>query len=128
MANTLKGKLAALEVLCAGLPTDPADASDIASLIAAVKAVVDDIKSYTDTEVAAIKAKTDNLPVSPCATADVANALVDVKHKDINATFAPATDSLEAISDKLGTIADVAGTNTIVALLKAIKAKTDTIG
>jgi hypothetical protein len=104
----------------------PAGAS-VSADIAAIKSIVDDVKSYTDTEIAAIKAKTDNLPASPCATADVANALVDVKNKDIGATFSAATDSLEAISEKVGELADVAGTTSIIAYLKAIKAKTDTI-
>lgn len=132
MANTLKGKLQAI-VDGMGTPAGASQAADIA----AIKAVVDLIKGYADTEIAsiledtgttlpatltgiegkidiidglvdaeviktaAIKAKTDNLPVSPAATADIANALVDVKHKDINATFDASTDSLEALSDKI---------------------------
>lgn len=126
MAYTLKGKL---QAIIDGLGT-PAGA-DLAADIAAIKSVVDALDTATlqtlieaiqgtgfsdvtdslkvisdnvdivDGLVDAIKAKTDNLPASPCATADVANALVDVKHKDIGATFDPATDSLEAISNKI---------------------------
>ena len=96
---TLKGKLQAI-IDSLGTPAG----ADLAADVAAIKAVVDLIKGYTDTEVAAIKIKTDNLPASPAATADIANALVDVKHKDGGATFDPLTDSLEAISDKLGVL------------------------
>lgn len=50
------------------LPSDPADASDVAALINAV----DD---FVDTEVAAIKAKTDLIPASPAAVGDIPTAI-----------------------------------------------------
>lgn len=129
MAYTLKGKLQAI-IDGLGTPAGDSMAADIAAIkalvdsldVASIQAIVDEIEgtdfsSTTDSLkilsdnldtvdglVDDIKAKTDNLPASPCATADVANALVDVKHKDIGATFDPATDSLEAISDKLGVL------------------------
>lgn len=45
------------------LPTDPADASVIAGVLAT-------IAGYIDTEVAAIKAKTDNIPASPAPASE----------------------------------------------------------
>lgn len=56
------------------LPTDPADASDIASSFSTVNSTLTTIAGYIDTEVAAIKAKTDNLPASPAATSDCLTA------------------------------------------------------
>ena len=53
------------------LPSDPADASDIATSFSAVTATLTTIAGYIDTEVAAIKAKTDNLPSSPAAVSDI---------------------------------------------------------
>ncbi len=117
--SNLNSKFAAISAKVDGLPSDPADASDLAALIAAIKSVVDDIKSYTDTEIAAIKAKTDNLPASPCATADVANALVDVMHKDIGATFSPSTDSLEAISEAVAVINAALASGIVTGNIKA---------
>jgi hypothetical protein len=108
MANTLKGKLAALEAKVAGLPGDPADASDILALINALDTLID-----------GVKAKTDNLPVSPCATADVANALVDVKNKDNNATFSRTTDSLEAISEAVAVINAALASGIVTGNIKA---------
>lgn len=49
------------------LPVDPADASVLAGLIAALEAKVDIIDDFLDTEILAIKSKTDNLPASPAA-------------------------------------------------------------
>ena len=56
------------------LPTDPADASDIADSFTTVNSTLSTIAGYIDTEVAAIKAKTDNLPASPAATSDIPSA------------------------------------------------------
>lgn len=67
---------AAIKAKTDNLPSDPADASVVAGLIAAVEAKVDIIDDFldteiaailaaVDTEVAAIKAKTDNLPTDP---------------------------------------------------------------
>lgn len=56
------------------LPSDPADASDIAAAFGTVNSTLATIAGYLDTEIAAIKAKTDNLPASPAATGDVPSA------------------------------------------------------
>lgn len=63
------------------LPADPADASDISTSFSGVTTTLSSmistlatISGYIDTEVAAIKAKTDNLPASPAATGDIPSA------------------------------------------------------
>ena len=51
--------------------------SDVTSAtygLASIKTLLDAITGYIDTEVAAIKAKTDNLPASPAATGDIPSA------------------------------------------------------
>ena len=66
--------IAAIKAKTDNLPSDPADASDIASAFSTVNGNLTTIAGYIDTEVAAIKAKTDNLPASPAATSDVPSA------------------------------------------------------
>lgn len=56
------------------IPSDPADASDVAAAFAAVNSKLDAIDDYVDSEVAAIKAKTDLIPASPAATGDIPSA------------------------------------------------------
>jgi hypothetical protein len=56
------------------LPSDPADASDIATAFGTVNTTLGTIAGYIDTEVAAIKAKTDNLPAAPAAVGDIPTA------------------------------------------------------
>lgn len=75
----LDTEVAAIKTKTDGLPSDPADASDIAASFSTVNATLSTIAGYIDTEVAAIKAKTDNLPASPAATSDIptANANAD---------------------------------------------------
>lgn len=51
----------------------PAGAS-VSADVAAVKTAVDTVDDLLDTEVAAIKAKTDNLPAAPAATGDIPSA------------------------------------------------------
>jgi hypothetical protein len=57
----LDTEIAAIKAKTDNLPSDPADASVVAGLIAAVEAKVDTVDDFLDTEVAAIKAKTDQL-------------------------------------------------------------------
>lgn len=64
------GNVAAIKAKTDNLPSDPADASDIADAFSTVNTTLAAIVGYIDTEVAAIKAKTDNLPVNPAATGD----------------------------------------------------------
>lgn len=77
MAATLAAvdtEVAAIKAKTDNLPSDPADASDIAASFTTVNTKLDTIDDLLDTEVAAIKAKTDNLPASPAATGDIPSA------------------------------------------------------
>jgi hypothetical protein len=58
-------KTSAIKAKTDNLPSDPADASDIAFSFSTVNTKLDTIDDFLDTEVAAIKAKTDNLPSDP---------------------------------------------------------------
>jgi len=60
----------AIKLKTDNLPSDPADASDIAASFSTVNSTLATMGGYIDTEVAAIKAKTDNLPASPAAVGD----------------------------------------------------------
>jgi|694.fasta_scaffold01606_34 hypothetical protein len=82
-------------------PASVADETTVASR--ASQASVDTLASYVDTEVAAIKAKTDNLPVDPADASDIA------------ASFVTVNNTLATISSYIDT--EVA----------AIKAKTDNL-
>jgi len=77
--------ISAIKAKTDNLPSDPADASDIAAAFSTVNSTLSTIASYVDTEVAsilaavdtevaAIKAKTDNLPTSPAAAGDIPSA------------------------------------------------------
>lgn len=68
---TIVTAVAAIKAKTDNLPSDPADASDIAASFTSIASTLATIASYIDTEVAAIKAKTDNLPASPAATSDI---------------------------------------------------------
>jgi hypothetical protein len=59
--------VAAIKARTDNLPSDPADASDVAAAFSTVNSTLATIAGYIDTEIAAIKAKTDNLPPSPAA-------------------------------------------------------------
>jgi hypothetical protein len=54
-------EVAAIKAKTDNLPSDPADASDIASSFTAVNTKLDTIDDFLDTEIAAIKAKTDHI-------------------------------------------------------------------
>jgi hypothetical protein len=106
----LDTEIAAIKAKTDNLPTDPADASDVAASFATVNATLatlatalDTVDNFLDTEVAAIKAKTDNLPTDPADASDIA------------ALFASLTTAVDTIDNFLDT--EVA----------AIKAKTDLI-
>lgn len=109
-AYTLKGKLD--EVMSSLTSIDTASLSTLTSTF-------ENFDGTTiTTQLSTIMNDTDRLPVSPAATADIANALVDIKNKDINATFNASTDSLEAISEVannvLNTMATQTSTSTII--------------
>lgn len=86
IAGYLDTEIAAIKAKTDNLPSDPADASDISSAFGTVNSTLSTIAGYidtevasilaaVDTEVAAIKAKTDNLPSDPADASDVAAAI-----------------------------------------------------
>lgn len=64
-------EVAAIKAKTDNLPSDPADASDIAASFSTVNSTLATIAGYIDTEVAAIKSKTDLIPSSPAAVGDI---------------------------------------------------------
>ena len=83
-------EVAAIKAKTDNLPTDPADASDIAASFASIASTLATLASYVDTEVAAIlaavdteiaaiKAKTDNLPTDPADESSIQAAIADLK-------------------------------------------------
>jgi hypothetical protein len=71
--------LLAVKAKTDNLPVDPADASDIAASFATVNTKLDTIDDFVDTEVAAIKAKTDQLTFTGGRVdANVADVTLDV--------------------------------------------------
>jgi hypothetical protein len=68
-------EIAAIKAKTDNLPSDPADASDIAGVLTTINTKLDTTNGYIDTEVAAIKAKTDLIPATPVTVADIPTAL-----------------------------------------------------
>jgi uncharacterized protein YunC (DUF1805 family) len=87
----LDTEIAAIKAKTDNLPSDPADASDIAAAFTSLNTKVDTIDDFLDTEIAAIKAKTDNLPSDPADASDIA------------ASFASLTTAVNTIDDFLDT-------------------------
>ena len=111
-------EVAAIKAKTDNLPSDPADASDIASSFSTVNTKLDTIDDFLDTEVAAIKAKTDNLPsdpadqslveaaitaaTSPLATPAQVNAQVlDVLSVDTFAELSAPPAATSSLKDKI---------------------------
>lgn len=74
----LDTQLSGINAKTTNLPSDPADASDIAAAFSTVNGTLSTIAGYIDTEVgaiktdtAAIKLKTDGLPAAPASSGDV---------------------------------------------------------
>lgn len=111
--------ITAIKAKTDNLPTDPADASDIAAAFGTVNGTLATVAGYIDTEVAAIKAKTDNLPANPAATTDIPTAAAIRTEIDANSTKLDV-----AVSTRLATAGYTAPDN---AGITAIKAKTDTL-
>lgn len=84
----LDTEIAAIKAKTDNLPSDPADASDIASSFSTVNSTLTTVASYIDTEVSAIKTQTDKL------TFDGANHIVADARKI--STSSTAADNIEA--------------------------------
>lgn len=63
-------EVAAIKAKTDNLPSDPADASDVAAAIAAISAKIDTVDDFLNTEIAAIKAKTDSLTFTVAGKVD----------------------------------------------------------
>lgn len=85
LAAYVDTEVAAIKAKTDNLPADPADASDIAALLATITGYIDtevaSILAAVDTEVAAIKAKTDNLPSDPADASDIATSFTTLTTK-----------------------------------------------
>lgn len=92
----------------------------------ATQTSVDTLAGYVDTEVAAIKAKTDNLPASPAATGDIpsASTVATAVRSELTTELGriDATVSSRATQTSVDIIDDLLDTE-----IGAIKAKTDLI-
>jgi hypothetical protein len=91
-------EVAAIKAKTDNLPSDPADASDIAASFSSIASTLTTIAAYIDTEVAAIKAKTDNLPSDPADASDLASTL-----SVIAAYVDTEVAAIKAVTDKLNT-------------------------
>ena len=83
----IDAEVSAIKAKTDNLPSDPADASDVAGAFATVNSTLSTIAAYVDTEVAAIKAKTDLIPAAPAAVGDIPTAAViatTVLNRDIS--------------------------------------------
>jgi hypothetical protein len=141
----LDTEVAAIKAKTDNLPTDPADASDIATAFSGVNTKLDAIDDFLDTEVAAIKTKTDALPSDPADASDIATsfgtvnstlatisafidtevAAIKAKTDNLPSDPADASDIATSFGTVNGTLATIAAfIDTEVA---AIKAKTDNL-
>ena len=93
--------LLAVKAKTDNLPTDPADASDIATSFSTVNTKLDAIDDFVDTEINAIKTKTDALPADPASASG------------INSQFSVTNGKIDVVDDYIDTE------------LAAVKAKTD---
>lgn len=123
IAGYVDTEVAAIKAKTDNLPSDPADASDIATAFGTVNATLATIAGYIDTEVSAIKAKTDNLPASPAATSDIptaADVAVQVWSEDLSGYTVDGSAGLALSETDLrgertvcrGTVSGTAPTNT----------------
>lgn len=128
--DTVDTVVDAIKLSTDNLPSDPADASVIAGLIAALEAkvdIIDDlldtevaaILAAVDTEVAAIKAKTDNLPAAPAATGDIptaaqnADALLD-RANGVETSYTPRQALRLILSSLVGKLSGAATTTVAI--------------
>jgi hypothetical protein len=99
----LDTEVAAIKAKTDNLPSDPADASDIATAFSGVNTKLDTIDDFLDTEVAAIKAKTDNLPSDPADASDIATAVsgLDAKLDTIDNFLDTEIAAIKTVTDQL---------------------------
>ena len=97
--------------LLARVPTDPADASDIAASFTTVNGKLDTIDDFLDTEISAIKSKTDALPSDPADASDIASsfATVNTKLDTISGSVDTEVGAIKTTTDKLDTALELDG-------------------
>jgi hypothetical protein len=97
----LDTEVAAIKAKTDNLPSDPADASDVAAAFSTVNSTLSTIAGYVDTEVAAIKAKTDLIPAAPAAVGDIptAAAIADAVWDEATSGHATAGTTGKALTD-----------------------------
>jgi hypothetical protein len=127
VAAYLDTEIAAIKAKTDNLPTDPADASDIASSFSTVNTKLDTIDDFLDTEVAAIKAKTDNLPSDPADASDIAGAFstVNTTLGTIGGYLDTEIAAIKAKTDNLPS--DPADASVVAGLIAAVETKVDTL-
>lgn len=134
VAGYVDTEVAAIKAKTDNLPSDPADASDIAASFSTVNSTLSTIAGYIDTEVAAIKAKTDNLPSDPADASDVAGLIAAVEAKvdtidGIVDAILVDTSEIGAAGAGLTVLATAAALSTVAGYVDtevgAIKAVTD---
>lgn len=86
----LDTEIAAIKAKTDNLPSDPADASDIATAFSGVNTKLDTIDDFLDTEVAAIKAKTDSLTFT--VTGKVDANITHVNEIEVTGNGEPGTE------------------------------------
>lgn len=111
----LDTEIAAIKAKTDNLPSDPADASDIAASFSTVNTKLDTIDDFIDTEVSAIKAKTDQLTFT---TSNRVDSQVLGMEADSLTASALATDAVTEIQSGLSTL-NAAGIRTAVGLATA---------
>jgi hypothetical protein len=78
VATYIDTEVAAIKAKTDNIPSDPADASDIAASFVSVASTLTTVAGYLDTEIAAIKAKTDNLPTDPADESSIQATLTTI--------------------------------------------------
>ena len=109
------------------LPTDPADASDIATSFTTVNTKLDAIDDFVDTEITAIKAKTDALPADPADASDIAASFTTLNTKvdTIDDFLDTEVSAIKSKTDNLPT--DPADASDIAASFVTVNGKLDAI-
>jgi len=123
VAGYVDTEVAAIKAKTDNLPSDPADASDIAAAFGTVNSTLATIAGYIDTEVSAIKATVDsNLDVA-VSTRLASAGYTAPANSDIASIKSTVDTNLDAtVSSRLATSGYTAPDN---ASVSAIKAKTD---
>lgn len=124
-------EVAAIKAKTDNLPSDPADASDIAASFSTVNSTLSTIASYIDTEVAAIKTKTDTIPTWPTnfsALAIDGTGQVTVGTNNDKTEYGLTAATITEIRSNIARADSLAVlTGYVDTEIAAIKTKTDTI-